>query len=103
MTVNPDFLSPCGLYCGVCAIHIAFRDNNQKFKESLVGLYKGKVLGKVAISWLGVRETLVVSHANNDGIHKSQHSWTLTSKDVISTTVRIRAVGISNSDCGGIF
>ena len=46
MTVNPDFISPCGLYCGVCAIHIAHRDNNQKFKERLVGLYKGQVPGK---------------------------------------------------------
>ena len=46
MTVNPDFLSPCGLYCGVCAIHIAHRENNEKFKERLVGLYKGTVPGK---------------------------------------------------------
>ncbi len=27
MKINPDFVSPCGLYCGVCAIHIAHRDN----------------------------------------------------------------------------
>jgi hypothetical protein len=27
MTVNPDFIAPCGLYCGVCAIYIAHRDN----------------------------------------------------------------------------
>ncbi|MFC1834055.1 DUF3795 domain-containing protein [Thermodesulfobacteriota bacterium] len=46
MKINPDFLSPCGLYCGVCAIHIAHRDNNQKFKERLVSLYKGEVPGK---------------------------------------------------------
>jgi len=46
MKVNPDFASPCGLYCGVCAIHIAYRDNNLKFKERLVGLYKGGVPGK---------------------------------------------------------
>jgi hypothetical protein len=46
MTVNPDLISPCGLYCGVCAIYIAHRDNNEKFKERLVGLYKGKVPGK---------------------------------------------------------
>jgi len=46
MTVNPDFVAPCGLYCGVCAIHIAYRDNNQKFKERLVNLYKGEVSGK---------------------------------------------------------
>ena len=46
MTNNPNFASPCGLYCGVCAIHIAHRDNNQKFKERLVGLYRGQVPGK---------------------------------------------------------
>ena len=46
MKINPDFISPCGLYCGVCAIHIADRDKNKKFKEKLVNLYKGKVPGK---------------------------------------------------------
>ena len=46
MTINPDFLSPCGLYCGVCAIHIAHRDKNQKFQERLAGLYRGGVDGK---------------------------------------------------------
>jgi len=46
MKINPDFLSPCGLYCGVCAIHIAHRDNNTKFKERLANLYKGGVPGK---------------------------------------------------------
>ena len=46
MTINPDFLSPCGLYCGVCAIHIAHRDKNQKFQERLAGLYRGGVEGK---------------------------------------------------------
>ncbi|MCP3873614.1 MAG: DUF3795 domain-containing protein [Desulfobacteraceae bacterium] len=46
MKINPDFVSPCGLYCGVCAIHMAHRDNNEKLKERLVGLYKGGVPGK---------------------------------------------------------
>lgn len=46
MRVNPDFIAPCGLYCGVCAIHIAHRDHNQKFKERLLSLYQGKVHGK---------------------------------------------------------
>jgi len=46
MPSNPDFASPCGLYCGICAIHIAHRDNNEKLKERLVGLYKGGVSGK---------------------------------------------------------
>lgn len=46
MSVNSDLLAPCGLYCGVCAIYIADRDNNEKFKERLVDLYKGKITGK---------------------------------------------------------
>lgn len=46
MSLNPEFLSPCGLYCGVCAIHIAHRDHNEKFKERLVNLYQGNVAGK---------------------------------------------------------
>jgi hypothetical protein len=44
--INPDFVSPCGLYCGVCAIHIAHRDDNRKLKEKLVNLYKGGTPGK---------------------------------------------------------
>ena len=35
--INPDFASPCGLYCGVCLIRIADQDNNPKLKEGLVG------------------------------------------------------------------
>jgi hypothetical protein len=45
MKINPDFVAPCGLYCGVCVIYIAHRDNNQKLKERLVGLYKGEIPG----------------------------------------------------------
>ena len=39
MTVNPDLLAPCGLYCGVCAVYIADRDQNEKFKERLAPVY----------------------------------------------------------------
>jgi hypothetical protein len=46
MTINPDFIAPCGLYCGVCAIYIAHRDDNQNLKERLVNLYRGGVEGK---------------------------------------------------------
>lgn len=41
MEINPEFTSPCGLYCGVCAIYMAHRDNNPKLKERLVNLYTG--------------------------------------------------------------
>ena len=49
MDINPDFVAPCGLYCGVCAIYIAYRDNNRKFKERLVNLYQGGIPGKGAL------------------------------------------------------
>lgn len=38
--VKQELLAPCGLYCGVCSIYIAHRDNNIKFKDRLVNLYK---------------------------------------------------------------
>ena len=31
--------APCGLYCGVCGVYIAHRDNNAKFKERLATVY----------------------------------------------------------------
>jgi len=46
MMKNSELISPCGLYCGVCAIYIAHRDNNHKFKVRLADLYKGEVPGK---------------------------------------------------------
>ena len=46
MTINPAHASPCGLYCGACAILIAHRDNKVKFKERLVTLYQGGIEGK---------------------------------------------------------
>ena len=39
MPVERELLAPCGLYCGVCAIYIADRDDNLKFKEKLTDLY----------------------------------------------------------------
>ena len=37
--INKELLAPCGLYCGVCAVYIADRDNDLKFKESIVKVY----------------------------------------------------------------
>jgi len=44
--INSDFIAPCGLYCGVCAVYIAHRDDNRKLKEGLVNVYQGKADGK---------------------------------------------------------
>ena len=52
MQINPDFVAPCGLYCGVCAIYMADRDDNQKFKQALVDLYQGGRPGKGLIQGL---------------------------------------------------
>lgn len=46
MTTNPALISPCGLYCGVCAVYIATRENNTRLKERLASLYKGGTPGK---------------------------------------------------------
>ena len=39
-SMNKNLLALCGLYCGVCAVYMAHRDNNQKFKEKLVKVYQ---------------------------------------------------------------
>ncbi|MBW1612704.1 MAG: hypothetical protein JRF08_03425 [Deltaproteobacteria bacterium] len=39
MEINPDYLAPCGLYCGVCGILYATRENNLKFKQILADFY----------------------------------------------------------------
>ena len=39
MEVDERLLAPCGLYCGVCAVRIAYRDGNEKFKGRLTGVY----------------------------------------------------------------
>lgn len=37
--MNTDLLAPCGLYCGICGVYMASRDNNQKLKEKLAAAY----------------------------------------------------------------
>lgn len=36
---NKDLMAPCGLYCGACGVYLATRDNNEKFKKIMGGLY----------------------------------------------------------------
>ncbi len=43
MQIDSNLLAPCGLYCGVCAVFYATKDNNQKFRERLLGVFKGKL------------------------------------------------------------
>ena len=39
MENKKELAAPCGLYCGVCGIWVAHRDNNTKFKERLTTVY----------------------------------------------------------------
>ena len=55
MEINPKFLAPCGLYCGVCGVYYATKDKNEKFKEKLVGVYKGKLPGADDLSPEGIQ------------------------------------------------
>ena len=38
--VKKELLSPCGLYCGVCRVYFAHRNNDIKFKQELLPIYK---------------------------------------------------------------
>ena len=38
--IKKELLAPCGLYCGVCAVYIAHRDKNLKFKQNIVKVYQ---------------------------------------------------------------
>jgi hypothetical protein len=43
--IKAELLAPCGLYCGVCAVYIAHRDENTKFKKALTKVYKSFIKG----------------------------------------------------------
>lgn len=40
MGIEKELIAPCGLYCGVCAIRLAYEMNNEKFKSVLVKVYR---------------------------------------------------------------
>ena len=37
--MRTELLAPCGLYCGVCGVYLASRDNNEKLKGKLASAY----------------------------------------------------------------
>jgi hypothetical protein len=43
MEINPGLLAPCGLYCGVCGVYYATRDENEKFLQKLLKVYQGGI------------------------------------------------------------
>ncbi len=50
MEINASYLAPCGLYCGVCGVRYATRDNNVSFMERLLGVYKEKMPGSEGLT-----------------------------------------------------
>ena len=47
---NKALMAPCGLYCGACGVYLATRDDNEKFKKIMGGLYGTK---PEDTEWLG--------------------------------------------------
>lgn len=45
MKIDHAFLAPCGLYCGVCGVYYATRDNNEKFLARLLAVYRAGIPG----------------------------------------------------------
>ena len=39
MGVKNEYLSPCGMYCSVCSVRAADKNNDQKLKESLAPFF----------------------------------------------------------------
>jgi hypothetical protein len=69
MPIDKNLLSPCGLYCGVCAIRIAHRDNNEKFKKALVKVYRPLISKPEQIQCTGCRSDGVkFKHCRNCSI-----------------------------------
>ena len=42
MDINRKYLSPCGMYCGVCSIRAADRDKDQDLKNKLASFFGTK-------------------------------------------------------------
>lgn len=51
--IKKELLAPCGLYCGVCSIYIAHRDDNLKFKQIILPVYKAFAKGVEDIQCTG--------------------------------------------------
>ena len=50
MAIEKKFLAPCGLYCGVCGVYYATRDNNDNFLERLLTMYQEKIPDLAGVS-----------------------------------------------------
>jgi hypothetical protein len=39
MNVKKEYLSPCGMYCSVCSVQAAIKNNDQELKEKLASVF----------------------------------------------------------------
>jgi hypothetical protein len=39
MKVKSEYLSPCGMYCSVCSVQAAIKNNDQELKEKLASIF----------------------------------------------------------------
>ena len=39
MSVKNEYLSPCGMYCNVCSVRVAYQNNDQILKEKLASFF----------------------------------------------------------------
>jgi hypothetical protein len=56
MEIDPGFLAPCGLYCGVCGVYYATRDENEKFLEKLLNMYQSGMPGVDELAKLTIKD-----------------------------------------------
>ena len=65
MKIEEKFLAHCGLYCGVCGVYYATRDNNDKFLNKLMAIYQEKIPGLEGISIEDLKCEGCLSHRVN--------------------------------------
>ena len=70
MKINSAHISPCGLYCGVCGIYHATRENNMRFLKVLLKMYKSIIPGT---------EGYTIDDLLCDGCHAERRSFTCKS------------------------
>ncbi|MHC4458565.1 MAG: DUF3795 domain-containing protein [Planctomycetota bacterium] len=54
MKINPEHIAPCGLYCGICGVYYATRDNNQNLIGANMAPKSGYMLKRHAMCALNV-------------------------------------------------
>ena len=50
VVVKKELLSPCGLYCGVCRVYVAHRDDDKEFKQGVYNFDCGEVYLTISLT-----------------------------------------------------